>query len=93
MAKTFESDVKTLYELGDELFRHPELGYKEYTNKKILTKYFEDNGLKVTDLGLHTAFKVSIGSGAPHIGLIAELDAIPTLGHPFANKIDNAAHS
>ena len=93
MAKTFESDVKALYELGDELFRHPELGYKEYTNKKILTKYFEDNGLKVTDLGLHTAFKVSIGSGAPHIGLIAELDAIPTLGHPFANKIDNAAHS
>ncbi len=93
MARSFETDARSLYELGDELFKHPELGYKEYTNKKILTKYFEDHGLKVIDLGLHTAFKVSIGSGSPHIGLIAELDAIPTLGHPFANKEDNAAHS
>ena len=83
-----------LYGLGDELFLHPELGYKEFTNKKILTEYFEKNRLKVEELGFRTAFKVSIGSGHPHIGLIAELDAIPTLGHPFANKNDNnAAHS
>jgi amidohydrolase len=34
-----------------------------------------------------------VGSGSPRIGLIAELDAIPTLGHPFANKDDYAAHS
>ena len=83
-----------LFGLGDELFVHPELGYKEFTNKRILTEYFEKNGLKVEELGFRTAFRVSIGSGYPHIGLIAELDAIPTLGHPFANKDDNnAAHS
>lgn len=93
MNKAIEKDAKTLYELGDELFMHPELGYKEFTNKKILTDYFEANGLKVTDLGFRTAFKVSIGSGSPRIGLIAELDALPTLGHPYASKIDNAAHS
>ncbi len=86
--------IEELYALGDELFRHPELGYKEFTNKKILTEYFKKHGLTVTDLGFRTAFKVSIGSGSPKIGLIAELDAIPTLGHPFANKADsNAAHS
>ncbi|MBQ6559422.1 MAG: amidohydrolase [Erysipelotrichaceae bacterium] len=89
-----KKDVEELYALGDELFRHPELGYKEFTNKRILTEYFEKHDLKVTDLGLRTAFKVSVGSGSPRIGLIAELDAIPTLGHPFANKNDsNAAHS
>lgn len=93
MKKTVEKDIERLYELGDELFRHPELGYKEFTNKKILTQYFKENGIEVIELGLRTAFKVSIGQGAPHIGLIAELDAIPTLGHPYANKIDNAAHS
>ena len=83
-----------LYALGDELFLHPELGYKEFTNKKILTDYFAKNGIKVEDLGFRTAFKATIGSGHPHIGLIAELDALPTLGHPFANKNDNnAAHS
>ena len=47
----------------------------------------------VTDLGYETAFSVTIGEGYPHIGLIAELDALPTLGHPFASKKDNAAHS
>ncbi|MBQ7126008.1 M20/M25/M40 family metallo-hydrolase, partial [bacterium] len=41
-----------------------------------------------------TAFSVSIGKGKPHIGLIAELDALPTLGHKYANKNDNnAAHA
>jgi len=89
-----DKNSSELYELGDELFVHPELGYKEYTNKKILSDYFARNGLQIEELGFRTAFKVSIGSGHPHIGLIAELDAIPTLGHPFANKADsNAAHS
>lgn len=89
-----DKDVQELYELGDELFKHPELGYKEFTNKRILTEYFSKYGLKVEDLGFETAFKVSIGKGHPHIGLIAELDALPTLNHPYANKDDNyAAHS
>ena len=93
MKNTLDQDRNELYALGDELFIHPQLGYKEFTNKKILTEYFESHGLRVTDLGLRTAFKVSVGSGSPRIGLIAELDAIPTLGHPFANKDDYAAHS
>ena len=92
--KYLDSKKQDLYKLGDELFNHPELGYKEFTNKKILEDYFKANGLKTKDLGFETAFAVSIGKGKPHIGLIAELDAIPTLGHPFANKNDNnAAHS
>ncbi len=93
MKNTLDQDRNELYALGDELFIHPQLGYKEFTNKKILTEYFESRGLRVTDLGFRTAFKVSVGSGSPRIGLIAELDAIPTLGHPFANKDDYAAHS
>ena len=72
-----DKNSSELYELGDELFVHPELGYKEYTNKKILSDYFARNGLQIEELGFRTAFKVSIGSGHPHIGLIAELDAIP----------------
>ena len=83
-----------MYAFGDELFKIPELGYKEFETKRRLTEYFESNGLKIKELGFETAFSVSIGKGKPHIGLIAELDAIPTLGHPYANKNDNyAAHS
>lgn len=89
-----DKDKKTLFELGDELFKHPQLGYKETINKQILEDYLNSHGIKTTNLGFKTAFKASIGSGNPKIGLIAELDAIPTLGHPYANKDDNnAAHS
>ena len=92
-SNTLDKDKKELFELGDALFRHPELGYKEFTNKKILMDYFKQHGVSTEELGFRTAFKATIGSGSPRIGLIAELDAIPTLGHPFANKTDNAAHS
>ena len=94
MKNTFAKDAKELYELGEELFRHPELGYKEFTNKKILEDYFKAHDIRTEDLGFRTAFKASIGSGKPHIGLMAELDALPTPGHPVANKEDSyAAHS
>ena len=91
--RTLDKDREELYELGDILFKNPQLGYKEFKNKKILTDYLNSHGIKTEDLGYRTAFKASIGKGSPKIGLIAELDAIPTLGHPFAAKEDNAAHS
>lgn len=93
MTNLLDKKKEELFALGDELFRNPELGYKEFETKKILTEYFEKNGLKVEELGYRTAFRVSVGNGRPYIGLVAELDAIPTLGHPFENKKDHAAHS
>lgn len=92
--KYIEKNKKELYKLGDTLFHTPELGYKEFKTKQILTNYFKKHGLKIKNLGFRTAFSVTIGKGKPSIGLVAELDAIPTLGHPCANKKDNnAAHS
>ena len=79
--------------LGEELFCHPELGYKEFETKKILEKYLGENGLPTEAEYSVTGFSVSIGEGHPHIGLIAELDAIPTQGHPFADPETTAAHA
>ena len=83
-----------LLELANKLLRCPELGYKEFETKKVLVEYLTAKGFKIEGECFETAFKVSIGKGKPHIGLIAELDAIPTLGHKYANKNDsNAAHA
>ena len=85
---------KDVLALGQKLFETPELGYKEFKTKEIIVNYLKERGLEVTDEYFETGFSVSVGSGFPHIGLIAELDAIPTLGHKYANKEDNnAAHS
>lgn len=80
--------------LGDKLLRCPELGYKEFKTKGILVEYLKAKGFKIENECFETAFSVSIGKCKPHIGLIAELDALPTLGHKYANKKDNnAAHA
>lgn len=85
---------KEIYNLASKLLNSPELGYKEFNTKKILVDYLKKKGFKIENECFETAFSVSIGKGHPHIGLIAELDAIPTLGHKYANKDDNnAAHS
>lgn len=85
---------KEIKKLADDLLKNPELGYKEFKTKQIITDYLKKHDFKVENECFRTAFSVSIGSGHPHIGLIAELDAIPTLGHKYANlKDNNAAHA
>ena len=92
--KYIDKNKKEIYQLGDALFKNPELGYKEFKTKEILTNCLKEKGYTIENECFETAFSVSIGSGHPHIGLIAELDAIPTLNHPYANRNDsNAAHS
>lgn len=93
MHQYIDTHKDEIFALGDELFNTPELGFKEFKTKEIIIDYLNKHNLKVTDTYLQTGFSVSIGQGKPHIGLIAELDAIPTLGHPCANKEDNAAHA
>ena len=81
-------------ELGRKLFDTPELGFKEFKTKEILIKELKDAGFEIEREYARTGFSVSIGSGHPHIGLVAEMDAIPTLGHPNADMNDqSSAHT
>ena len=84
---------KEILELADNLLKHPELGYKEFKTKEYLVDYLQSKGFKIENECFRTGFSVSIGKGHPHIGLVAELDALPTLGHKYANLLDNAAHA
>ena len=80
--------------LGRKLFETPELGFKEFKTREILMNELKEAGFEIEREYARTGFSVSMGSGHPHIGLIAELDAIPTLGHPNADLNDqSAAHT
>ena len=92
--KVMDQMAEKTIELGRKLFETPELGFKEFKTKEMLIKELNDAGFKVEREFACTGFSVSLGSGHPHIGLIAELDAIPTLGHPCADLNDqSAAHT
>lgn len=93
-SELIDRQADDMIQLGRRLFETPELGFKEWKTKKLLIEALAREGLSVEKEYCMTGFQVSVGSGHPHIGLIAELDAIPTLGHPCADPSDqNAAHS
>lgn len=80
-------------ELADILYHHPQLGFKEFANKKTLIDKFKQYGINIDAQYFETGFQVSIGSGYPHIGLLAELDAIIVNNHPLATNEDHCAHA
>ena len=91
---SIDSRADAIFELGRALFAHPELGFKEFETKRLLLEFLTKEGFTVQQEYARTGFQISIGSGHPHIALIAEMDAIPTPGHPMANHADQeAAHS
>ena len=82
-----------LLTLGNMLFTCPELGFKEFKTAAHLKEWLAEHDIKVEREFDITGFSVSIGEGSPHIGIIAELDAIPTPGHPCADPETGAAHA
>jgi len=87
-----DTEKKSLESMENILFNHPELGFKEFETRRLLLDYLNSNNIHIhQDYGL-SGFSVQIGQGKPHIGLIAEMDALVVLDHPNAGK-DGAAHS
>ncbi len=91
--RLIEENKDEIIELGNTLFHTPELGFREFRTGEIISKFLAAHGLKVDRECAYTGFTVTIGSGAPHIGIIAELDAIPTANHPCADPETTAAHA
>ena len=82
-----------IIELGSNLFLNPELGYKEFKTREIVKEFIKD--ITLTDYKDYaiTGLKATIGETGPHIGLLCDMDALPTQGHPNAINEDYAAHS
>ena len=78
-----------LSELGDHIWRHPELGFKEHQAHQLLTDFLERKGFKVERSfgGLETAFRATFGSGRPNVCVISEYDALPEIGHACGHNL------
>lgn len=87
------ADKDEIFALGKQMFSTPELGFKEYRTKAIIVEFLQKNGFDHIEYYGETGIIVTIGSGKPSIGMIAELDAIPTPGHAQADPETGAAHA
>lgn len=83
-----------IIEMSEDIYCHPELGFKEFRSREKVIARLDAAGIPHRDVA-YTGLTACLDSGkpGPNIGLIAEFDAVPTLGHPYANKDDYAAHT
>jgi amidohydrolase len=79
--------------LSDDFFRNPELGLEEERTSAMMRDLLKEAGFSVETgvAGMKTAFKASIGSGSPKIALLAEMDALPGIGHGCGHNIAGMA--
>ncbi|HTW22086.1 MAG TPA: M20 family metallopeptidase [Candidatus Baltobacteraceae bacterium] len=85
----FETSREGLIGLSHRIHAHPELGFEEEKSSAWLCEALADAGFSV-DKGicdLPTAFRARAGSGPLHIGICAEYDSLPGIGHACGHNI------
>ncbi len=79
----------SLIDVSEKIHADPELGHMEYNASKLLVSELEKHGYEV-ELGvaeMETAFIARKGSGTPKIGILAEYDALPGIGHACGHNL------
>lgn len=85
----FESAREGLIELSHRIHAHPELGFEEEKSSVWLCEALTDAGFDVQKgiCDLPTAFRARAGSGPLHVGICAEYDSLPGIGHACGHNI------
>ncbi|MFO8143588.1 MAG: amidohydrolase [Dehalococcoidales bacterium] len=84
-----DSESGRLGDLSLKIHSHPEMGFDERKAVGWLGTYLGGKGFSVENgiCGLSTAFRARYGDGKPVLGIIAEYDALPGLGHACGHNI------
>ncbi len=87
------ADREALLAVSHWLHAHPETAWQERDSAEHLARVLEDRGFSVRrgPAGLPTAFVAEAGSGPTVVGIVAEYDALPGLGHACGHNIIAAA--
>ncbi|GAA5112939.1 amidohydrolase [Pseudonocardia adelaidensis] len=83
-------------DLSHRIHARPELGHEEVEASRWLAEALTEQGYEVEAgvCDLPTAFRARIGSGSLDVGLMAEYDALPGIGHACGhNMIASAAYA
>jgi len=88
-----EEHRKEIISVSNKIHEEPELGHQEYKASKLLVDELKKHGFQVETgvAGLKTAFVARKGEGSPKIGILAEYDALPGVGHACGHNLIAAA--
>ena len=78
-----------LVELSHSIHAEPELAFAEHRSCAKTQALVAEYGFEITSAagGLDTAFRASYGSGPLVVGVCAEYDALPEIGHACGHNI------
>src|SRR2546425_1785014 len=82
--------------LGEEIRRHPELGFKEVKTARLVEETFKKLGLAPRSGLAMTGVRAEVagrGGEGPTFALLGELDALVVAGHPEGDTTTGAAHA
>lgn len=81
--------------VGEPVYRDPELGFKEFKTAKVVGREFSRLGLAYDEAIAVTGLKTVVeggGGAGPNVAVIGELDSVLVHDHEFANPETGAAH-
>ncbi len=89
----FEIARDGLIELSHRIHAYPEVGFEEERASSWLCEALDEAGFDVQKgvCELPTAFLARVGSGPLHIGICAEYDSLPGIGHACGHNVIAAA--
>jgi len=93
--KAIRKRAKEITQIGDHIFKHPELGFKEFETAKLVQRTFKDLGLKYESEVAITGVIADLKGNAkgPTISVMGELDSVLCYAHPYADKTTGAVHA
>ena len=82
-------------ELGDDIYKHPETGYREFRTTGLLADRLEALGLKVQKDIAYTGCKATAEKkkNGPTIAVLGELDSLLCSAHPDSNPENGYMHA
>ncbi|PFG30720.1 M20 family metallopeptidase [Paramicrobacterium agarici] len=89
IADRIEQVDAELVELSNGLHANPEVAWHEHRSAASVAAVLAQHGFAIEQpyLGLDTAFRATLGTGAFTVGFLAEYDALPGLGHACGHNL------
>ena len=95
IVEVVDGRAQDIQELAEDIFRHPELGYKEFRTCRLVQQKFDELGLPYRSGLAITGVKARRQGhrAGPTVAVLGELDAVVCPGHPQADPSTGAAHA
>ncbi|MCL4557688.1 MAG: amidohydrolase [Deltaproteobacteria bacterium] len=91
--RTIQRLVPSLVSLSHDISSHPETALKEYRTRDAMCEFLHRHGFDIRKGagGLETSFIATSGTATrPAVAYIAEMDALPDIGHACGHNVNSA---